>query len=449
MSTETRTEAVTIPIHAEELRVGRRVVEGDTVTVRTVTKTRDTTIEELLSGERVEIERVAIRRIVDEAPSVREEGDTIVVPVIEEVIVTERKLFLKEEVRIRRVRETSVHHEIVTLREEDVVVTRTAPVKPDAAPNIMQRQQLEETLMASETIVAVYSTPAHAELAIDDLKAAGIPASAIEHFAQTEEFAGTTGASTDPAAATTQSHGGFWSWLTGEGADEHSASQHAMYNSSLSSGHTVVTVVVDAARADEVTVLLDKHKPLDIDQHGGAYGADGLVGGAPSLSPVDNTLEPYPAATATGMTTAATAPPIATTATGTGEQVLSLSEESLQVGKREIDRGTTRVRRYVVERPVEEQIRLRDERVSVFRRPVTGSRAGIGDSFSEKVVEVTETDEEAVVAKTARVVEEVVVQKAVDERVETIKETLRHEDVEIDKPTTTIGATTSTTTKPL
>ena len=85
-------------------------------------------------------------------------------------------------------------------------------------------------------------------------------------------------------------------------------------------------------------------------------------------------------------------------------------------------------------------------RVSVFRRAVTTTTAGIGDSFSDKVIEVTETDEEAVVGKTARVVEEVVVQKAVDERVETIKDTVRHEDVEIDKAGGTTATTTSTTT---
>ena len=287
--------------------------------------------------------------------------------------------------------------------------------------------------MPSETIVAVYSTPALAELAIADLKAAGVPNSAIEHFSQSEPMTGQEGYPAGAAASTSnKSHGGFWSWLTGEETTDTTTSQHAMYEQSLASGHTVVTVVVDQMQADQIMDVLDRHKPIDIDQHGGAYAETGAVSTAPSLAPVDNTLPP--AAMATTSAPMATAAPVA----GSGEQVLSLSEETLQVGKREIDRGVTRVRRYVVERPVEEQIRLRDERVSVFRRPVTSkTTAGIGDSFSDKVIEVTETDEEAVVGKTARVVEEVVVQKAVDERLETIKDTVRHEEVEIETPTTT------------
>jgi len=128
--------------------------------------------------------------------------------------------------------------------------------------------------------------------------------------------------------------------------------------------------------------------------------------------------------------------------------VLSLSEESLAVGKRQVDRGTTRVRRYVVERPVEEQIRLRNETVSVFRRPVTANATVGADAFTDRVITMTETDEEAVVAKSAHVVEEVVIQKGVEEHVETVRDTLRREEVEIAGPTTEVaGMTTTTNTK--
>ena len=132
MTAETATSTLTIPLHAEELDVGRRVVAGDTVTVRTVTTSRDALVDEMLIGERVVVEHVPVRRLVDEAPPVREEGDTIIVPVIEEVIVTEKKLFLKEEVHIRRVRSTTRHHEVVTLREQNAVVTRTPPAEPSS-----------------------------------------------------------------------------------------------------------------------------------------------------------------------------------------------------------------------------------------------------------------------------------------------------------------------------
>jgi uncharacterized protein (TIGR02271 family) len=115
-----------------------------------------------------------------------------------------------------------------------------------------------------------------------------------------------------------------------------------------------------------------------------------------------------------------------------GEQVLSLSEEQLDVGKRTVDRGTTRVRRYVVEKPVEENVTLRGERVTVERRqPIETDAAPRTGAFEERVVEVRETAEEPVVAKTAHVAEEVVIGREATERTETVKDTVRREDVEV------------------
>jgi uncharacterized protein (TIGR02271 family) len=117
-----------------------------------------------------------------------------------------------------------------------------------------------------------------------------------------------------------------------------------------------------------------------------------------------------------------------------GEQVIPLSEEQLDVGKRTVDRGTTRVRRYVVEKPVEENVTLRGERMTVERRqPIeTTTAPGMG-AFEERVVEVREAAEEPVVAKTARVVEEVVIGREATERTETVKDTVRREEVEVAK----------------
>jgi uncharacterized protein (TIGR02271 family) len=106
-------------------------------------------------------------------------------------------------------------------------------------------------------------------------------------------------------------------------------------------------------------------------------------------------------------------------------------EEQLVVGKREVERGGVRVRSYVTEVPVHEQIRLRSERVSVERRPV--DRAVDADAFREQSIEMTRTDEEAVVEKTARIVEEVVISKSAEERVEQISDTVRHTDVVVER----------------
>ena len=112
---------------------------------------------------------------------------------------------------------------------------------------------------------------------------------------------------------------------------------------------------------------------------------------------------------------------------------IQLSEETLAIGKRAVNRGTTRIRRFVVETPVEEQVRLRDERVSIERHAVTDGRAVADADWSDKTIEMTESTEEAVISKTARIKEEISLRKEVTERTETIRDTVRREDVEIVK----------------
>lgn len=131
-----------------------------------------------------------------------------------------------------------------------------------------------------------------------------------------------------------------------------------------------------------------------------------------------------------------------TTDVSEGEARLAVAEEQLRIGKREVQRGGMRVRRVVTELPVEEQVVLRDETIRVDRRRVDQPISGTdSDLFTEKTYEFTETDEEAVVAKEARVVEEVVVGKEVEERTETVRDTVRRSDVEIEEIGTAYGQT--------
>jgi stress response protein YsnF len=116
-----------LPLHSEEVAVSRRKVEGTVVRIATVTHTREAVVNEQLTHERVEIERVPVGRVIETVPSVREEGDTTIIPVVEEIIVVERRLVLKEEVHLRKVRVTEQHRETVVLREQDAVITRTPP----------------------------------------------------------------------------------------------------------------------------------------------------------------------------------------------------------------------------------------------------------------------------------------------------------------------------------
>ncbi len=130
------------------------------------------------------------------------------------------------------------------------------------------------------------------------------------------------------------------------------------------------------------------------------------------------------------------------------EVAIPIVEENLRVGTREVEGGGVRVTQRVEETPVREQVTLRDEDVSVERRTV--DRAATDADFAnvrEGVVEVRERDQEAVVDKQARIVEEVVVGKEVRERTETIEDTVRRTEVDVQElggETRTRGTTAST-----
>ncbi len=115
----------TLPIYVEELDVSRRRVATAVVRATTMTHNREKLVEEDLTHERVEVERVPIGRVVDAVPPIREEGDTTILSVVEEVVVVERHLMLKEEVHFRRVKTKEHYIETVVVREQEAAVTRT------------------------------------------------------------------------------------------------------------------------------------------------------------------------------------------------------------------------------------------------------------------------------------------------------------------------------------
>ena len=121
-----------IPLAAEELAVAKRTVETGRLRVARITREREQLIDETLARETAEISRVPIGREVETVPDLREEDGVTIIPIVEEVLVVERRLFLKEEVRIRRVRTTEEHRESVRVRYQEAVVTRL----PAEAPNI-------------------------------------------------------------------------------------------------------------------------------------------------------------------------------------------------------------------------------------------------------------------------------------------------------------------------
>ena len=198
---------------------------------------------------------------------------------------------------------------------------------------------------------------------------------------------------------------GFWASLFG-GQSDHDA---AVYDRSIEGGSTVVSVKVAEEHVGPVSDILERHYPVDMDERAGTCGL------------TQTAMEHK------SQTGGSTPNDIPDREGGT----MTLSEEALSVGKRVVNHGTTRIRRFVVETPVEERVTLRDERVTLERHPVTDGRTVPTGAFTDRSIEMTETAEEAVVSKTARVVEEINLKKEASDRVETVHDTVRREDVEI------------------
>jgi uncharacterized protein (TIGR02271 family) len=166
--------------------------------------------------------------------------------------------------------------------------------------------------------------------------------------------------------------------------------------------------------------VLSQFNPIDIDDHAAQWQKSGWSGVHPGKAAWDVSRQ-IPASTATAATP------------GSQEQVIPVYEEELKVGKRMVEQGHVRVRVYTVEHPLQEGVTLREERVAVERRPVDRPASGMpGEAFQERTVDVTTHREEPVVAKEARVKEEIVVRKEADQRTETVRDNVRHTEVEVE-----------------
>jgi len=185
-------------------------------------------------------------------------------------------------------------------------------------------------------------------------------------------------------------------------------------------GGAVFYAQVPDGKFETVSTLLEESGAVDFDEREAAWRREGWTGQSRTAA----------TGTAGGTATTDTAYS-ARDAAGTEERI-PVAEERLVVGKREVNHGRVRIRSYVVETPVEEQVTLREEHVDVERRPVNRAVQPNDEAFRERVVEVTETAEEAVVAKEVRVREEVVVHKDIEERVETVHGTVRRTEVEVE-----------------
>ncbi|MFP4440571.1 MAG: YsnF/AvaK domain-containing protein [Chloroflexaceae bacterium] len=120
-------QVLVVPVIAEELEVEKRTVQSGRVRLTKTVHEREEVIDEPLLQEEVAVERVAINRVVDTPGEVRYEGDTMIIPLLEEVLVVEKRLLLKEEIRVTRQRTETHKPQRVTLRSEEVNIERQEP----------------------------------------------------------------------------------------------------------------------------------------------------------------------------------------------------------------------------------------------------------------------------------------------------------------------------------
>jgi uncharacterized protein (TIGR02271 family) len=125
-------ESVVIPVTEERLQVQKQLRETGVVEIRKTTHERTETVNVPLESQEVEIERVAVNRVVDQPVPIRYEGDTMIISLLEEVLVVEKRLVLREEVHVKKLSREVFDPQEVLLREERVEIARRAPNQAQA-----------------------------------------------------------------------------------------------------------------------------------------------------------------------------------------------------------------------------------------------------------------------------------------------------------------------------
>ncbi len=269
--------------------------------------------------------------------------------------------------------------------------------------------------MAS-TLAGVFDDYDDAERARDRLSAAGFGHDAVQITPERSAWG-----SGDPSwGGRAEQQGGlrgFFASLFG-GADEET---HGHYSEAVRRGSVVATVTLqDDSQISRATEILEDCGAIDVDERVERWRAAGYEGYDPQAKPL-------------------TRDEIAR-----DRETLQVIQEDLKIGKRAVQRGAVRVHRRISETPVQEQVTLNEERAVVERRPVDrpATSADLA-AFQEGEMEIRETSEEPVVSKTARVVEEVEVGKEATQRTETVNDTVRRTDVDVERTGERTSATAS------
>jgi stress response protein YsnF len=274
----------------------------------------------------------------------------------------------------------------------------------------------------AKTLVGLYDAFTDAQQVVEDLAKAGFSRSDIS--LATHSTGGVKNQHTDYSyaeqRASAGSRGGeLINLLTNNGVPRDEADSYA---EGVRRGGTLVLVKASEGETDRGLEIMKRLQPVDIDHRLGEWRREGW-------SRFDPDAEPY----ATNDVTRERER-YGKRMTDEGEVTIPVVEEELTVGKREVAHDRIRIHTYIEEQPVTEEVRLREERVHVERHPVDrpATEADL-ENFTEETMEFTETAEEAVVSRRARVVEEVTVQTDVEEHTETVHDTVRRTHVDVDQ----------------
>ena len=302
----------------------------------------------------------------------------------------------------------------------------------------------------TRTITAFFDNRTDAEEAVQRLHSAGISRDAVRMMAgyqgrperdvNPDSYRGASENDSYRGASENNEGIGFWEALKDLFLPEED--RHT-YAEGLRRGGYLVTVQTRDADYARALDILDDEGTIDLDERAASWRSQGWTGytgadyrpgtasstsGARAANP--NAGIGTAATTGSGRATQATGAERAGTRSER-EEVIPVAQEELRVGKREVSGGRVRVRSYVVETPVQEQVNLREEHVSVERRPVDRAASAGDNLFRERIIEAEERAEEAVVAKEARVKEELVLKKDVDQRTQTVSDKVRRTEVEV------------------
>jgi uncharacterized protein (TIGR02271 family) len=267
----------------------------------------------------------------------------------------------------------------------------------------------------AQTVIGIFDNAREAQDAIEALVNRGFTRTNIDLSTATASE-GTTSTTTDRTYDRDDDNdsggiGGFFRSLFGDDDDDRERTRRYTEVGSRSSIVTVHAQTED--EAERAADLLDEYGAVDVDERSEYYRSQTTTGPVGNTTNLMDQVQDF---------------------TQEGTQAIPVIEENLQVGKRVVETGGVRVRSRIVERPVEENLRLRQERVHVERRPVDRAVTDADlTGFKEGEIELTEHAEVPVVSKEARVVEEVTLGKKVQEHEETIRDTVRRTDVEVEQ----------------